>query len=85
MTTTTLTLLVIYLVCILGILGFLAIFFISVKPFKDFSPLIMPIFKGFMIVFVIVAIFGAYKIWTGENVDFGKNPFDISTRERSDF
>jgi len=45
----------------------------------------MPIFKGFMIVFVIIAIFGAYKIWTGENVDFGKNPFDISTRERSDF
>ncbi len=85
MTTTTLILLVIYLVFILGILGFLVIFFVSIKPYKNFSPLIMPAFKGFMILFAILAIFGAYKIWTGENVDFGENPFDISVRERSDF
>ena len=76
MTTTTLTLLVIYLACILGILGFLAIFFISVKPFKDFSPLIMPIFKGFMIVFVIVAIFGREQMWILEKIH------SISRRER---
>ncbi len=85
MDTFTLILLAIFIAIIFGVFALLAILFLHIKKFREFAPYIFPIFHAFLLVILVISLFGAYKIITAPNVQFGDNPFDISTGTRKDF
>ncbi len=59
--------LAIYLIIVLSILGFYVIFFMHIKNFRMYSRYITPVFRILIAVILLIALFGAVMILTGDN------------------
>ena len=56
----------IYLFLILGIFGFLTIFMMHIRDYLQYSRYLKGITRFYLVLMVVIAIFGGYSILTGD-------------------
>ena len=57
----------VYLVVLIFLFGFIAIFVRHIRDFQEYSRYLRPIMRTYIVLMMLIALFGGYMILTGQS------------------